>query len=407
MSPRSHMGLSFWRICGAWSARMGVLLLLIYGSYALASRGAWLAGGALLALGPVVYGALRRLARTGRQLRQVELDLSRRNTELATLHAIGRELVSSFRPERVFATVERECRKIFEFDCSLIALLDRGTGAVYAAFRHRRRESIELSSNLPLAQLARWVWEEKRGRRIDDVTRLPSDSPLRGEWLAGGVRSLLLTPLLVEGEVVGVLVLQSERRAQYDDHQLGLLTTIAQQAAIVIESARHYELATVDSLTGLYVRDYFFSRLDEEDERARRYGGRFALLMVDLDGFKEINDRNGHLAGDQYLREISHVIRDQLRAADIACRYGGDEFCLLLPQTGLLGARAIAERIRAAVSRRIVGVEGLALRTTVSIGLAVYPDHDVGDLRGLMRQADEAMYRAKRSGRDRVVPSAA
>lgn len=368
---------------------------------------AWIPAVALFVLGPVAYATLNRLARTRRHLRRVTDDLSRRNTELATLHAIGREIVSSFRPDRVFATVERECRKIFEFDCSLIVLLDRGTGAAYAALRHRRRKSIELSTDLPLEHLARWVWERKRGKWIDDVTRIPSDSPLRGEWLAAGIRSLLLAPLLVDGDVVGVLALQSERPAQYDDHQLTLLTTIAQQAAIVIESARHYELATIDSLTGLYVRDYFFSRLDEEDERARRYGGSFAVLMVDLDGFKDINDRNGHLAGDQYLREISGVVRNQLRAADIACRYGGDEFCLLLPQTGVLGARAIAERIRAAVSRRIVGVEGLALRTTVSIGLAVYPDHDAGDLRGLLRKADEAMYRAKRSGRDRVVPSAA
>ena len=225
--------------------------------------------------------------------------------------------------------------------------------------------------------------------------------------MAPATRSFLVAPLLVDGEVIGVLSLQSEQPQTYDDHQLSLLTTIAQQAAIAIESARRHELARVDSLTGLYVRDYFFSRLEEEDERARRYGGGFALLMVDLDDFKEINDRHGHLAGDQYLREIASTVRDQLRAADIASRYGGDEFCLLLPQTGARGARVIAERIRSAVAVRVVSVDGLALRTTVSIGLSVFPDHDDGDLRGLMRMADEALYRAKRAGRDRVVPFAA
>jgi diguanylate cyclase (GGDEF)-like protein len=178
-------------------------------------------------------------------------------------------------------------------------------------------------------------------------------------------------------------------------------------------SARQSELAslrataTVDSLTGFYLRDYFFSRLEEEDERARRYGGGFALLMLDLDGFKEINDRHGHLAGDQFLREIGTTIRDQLRAADIACRYGGDEFCLLLPQTARAGAHAIAERIRAAVSRRVVGVDGQALRVTVSIGLALFPDHDAGNVESLVRRSDEALYLAKRTGRDRVAPSAA
>jgi diguanylate cyclase (GGDEF)-like protein len=178
-------------------------------------------------------------------------------------------------------------------------------------------------------------------------------------------------------------------------------------------SARQAELetlhamATVDSLTGFFLRDYFFSRLDEEDERARRYGGGFALLMLDLDGFKEINDRHGHLAGDRFLSEISATIRDQLRAADVACRYGGDEFCLLLPQTARAGAHAIAERIRAAVSQRTVGVDGRRLRVTVSIGLALFPDHDAGDVESLMRRSDEALYQAKRTGRDRVSPAAA
>ena len=168
-----------------------------------------------------------------------------------------------------------------------------------------------------------------------------------------------------------------------------------------------HAMATVDSLTGFFLRDYFFSRLEEEDERARRYGGGFALLMLDLDGFKEINDRHGHLAGDRFLSEISATIRDQLRAADVACRYGGDEFCLLLPQTARAGAHAIAERIRAAVSRRTVGVDGHPLRVTVSIGLALFPDHDAGDVESLMRRSDEALYQAKRTGRDRVSPSAA
>jgi diguanylate cyclase (GGDEF)-like protein len=174
-----------------------------------------------------------------------------------------------------------------------------------------------------------------------------------------------------------------------------------------LQSALDARVVAVDPLTGLPLRDHFFTRLEQEDQRARRYGGNFAVLMVDLDGFKRINDRYGHLAGDQYLREFSAAIREQLRAADIACRYGGDEFCLLLPETGRGGARAIAERIRRAVAERSVLIDGESLRTTVSIGLALYPDHDGGHLRGLVHRADEALYRAKRSGRDRVVPFAA
>jgi diguanylate cyclase (GGDEF)-like protein len=129
--------------------------------------------------------------------------------------------------------------------------------------------------------------------------------------------------------------------------------------------------------------------------------------MVDLDSFKGVNDTYGHLAGDRFLREITVTICEQLRGADLACRYGGDEFCLLLPESDPEAARAIGERIRTAVARRIVAFDGLALRTTVSVGVAAYPEHDTGSLQGLMQNADEALYRAKRSGRDRVVPFAA
>jgi len=368
-------------------------------------NGVGLAGIAMIAVGG--SGILRSLFVKRRELQRVRHALSARASELETLQAIGREIVSSSRPDRVFAILERECRKIFDFDCILVALAERGGGPFVATYRHRRRQPPEQHAAVGVEGLTRLTLESMRPRRFDDIDSAARRADWEGDWIAPGVRSMLLVPLIVDGNVVGVITLQSEQKANYDDHQLGVMTTIAQQVAIVVENARHYQAATVDSLTGFYVRDYFFSRLEEEDKRARRYGGGFALLMVDIDEFKEINDHNGHLAGDQYLRSISGTIRDQLRAADIVCRYGGDEFCLLLPQTGMTGARAIAERIRDAVSKDIVAVDGLALRTTVSIGLALFPDHDAGDLEGLMHKADEALYRAKRGGRDRVVPFAA
>jgi diguanylate cyclase (GGDEF)-like protein len=356
---------------------------------------------------PLLLTGVRGSRRLRRDLSAARREIADRETELATLHALGLEVVTSLRPERVFATLERGCRKVFDFDGCLVALADPASGELRTAFRHRRRRTTEFDARFPVEGLFGWARQARRGTRIDDLAQLPDDTPFRGEWLAPGTRSLLAVPLLVGAEVVGVLTLQSERVAAWDDRALALLATIAQQAAIALESARRHERATVDSLTGLYVRDHFFARLADEDERARRYGGGFALLMADLDGFKDINDRHGHLAGDRFLREIAETLRQQLRAADVACRFGGDEFCLLLPQTGADGARTIAERIRSAIARRVVSFEGLALRSTVSIGFAVYPEHDGGDLQRLLRKADEALYRAKRAGRDRVVPFAA
>jgi diguanylate cyclase (GGDEF)-like protein len=225
--------------------------------------------------------------------------------------------------------------------------------------------------------------------------------------VAPEIRSVLAVPLLVGERVVGVLSVQSPRASAYDDHQLSVLATIAQQAAVAIENAHHYALATTDSLTGLPLRDDFFRRAEEEYVRALRYSGAFSILMLDLDGFKEINDRQGHLAGDRYLRAFGVALKARMRGADLACRYGGDEFCVLLPETDLPGARPIAERLRQAISRLLVDVDGGVLRTTVSIGIASYPEHDAGELKGLLLRADQALYQAKRAGRDRVVPFAA
>ncbi len=351
--------------------------------------------------------AVRRLARAERALSESRESLSSRLGELETLHSISREIVSSMDLARVFGTLERECRKIFDVDFFFVATVDPKTRQLRVVYR-RQDEEPARETVCPLGNsLASWVITEKRSLRVDDFRKDPLDLPFRPQVVDEQIRSALAVPLMVEDRVTGVLSVQSRRSDAYDDHQLSVLYTIGQQAAVAIENARHFEMATVDSLTGLFLRDYFFRRLEEEHGRALRYTGSFVLLMTDLDGFKEINDRHGHPAGDRYLRALGTTVREQLRTADLACRYGGDEFCLLLPQTEPRGAQIIAERLRTAVSMLSVETEGVVMRTTMSIGLAAFPSHESGDLPSLLRKADQALYQAKRSGRDRVSSFAA
>jgi diguanylate cyclase (GGDEF)-like protein len=350
---------------------------------------------------------LLRHSRTVWALRESKRLLASRISELDTLHSIGREVLSSVEPRRVFSIIERECRKILEVDYCFISLAESDSSRLTAVYRHKRGDAAT-TDELELGEgIATAAAQEKRAMRIDDFESCPEDSPLRTSLVAENSRSALVVPLIVDERVIGVLSVQSTKPGAYDDHQLSVLTTIAQQAAVAIENARHYQKATVDSLTGFFLRDHFFKRLDEEHKRVSRYGGGFSLLMLDLDGFKEINDKSGHLAGDHYLRSISSTIGKELRSADIACRYGGDEFCILLPETDIAGATAIAERIRAAVAGHVAAVDGLALRATTSIGVAAFPGHGAKDASDVMRCADEALYRAKRAGRDCVVPFAA
>jgi diguanylate cyclase (GGDEF)-like protein len=373
---------------------------------ALLDDGAWFPalGFALLVL--LAVEALVRLERVKLALGGAQRSLEARLTELGALHAIGEEILSTLDAETVFRLLDRECRKIFDVDACSVALADRERQRLRRVFS-RIGDKLEIGERAVQSGLALQVLSAGRPQRIDDVRDLPREGSLQASLLDPATRSAMAAPLRVDGGVVGVFVVESRRPAAYDDHRLALLATIGQQAAVAIENARHYQMATVDSLTGFFVKEHFFRRLREEYQRARRYGGRLALLMLDLDGFKEINDGHGHLAGDRFLTDITETIRRELRRDDLACRYGGDEFCLLLPETDPIGAGTIAERIRTAVARRIVIAGGVPLRTTVSIGVAAFPEHDGGDLQSLIHNADEALYRAKRAGRDRVVPYAA
>ncbi len=348
-----------------------------------------------------------RHAVASRTAEDADRALANRSAELAVLQSLAREILPSVDPDRLFRIVERECRKIFPCDFFFLATVDRDTGDLRALFRGGTDTSPRMANLPPDDGLAAWVVRERRPIRIDDFQDPEHAIPFRPRIADPAIRSALAVPLLVDDRTVGVLSVQSRDVAAFDDHGLELLQTIGHQAAVAIESARHFELATTDSLTGLLARDTFFARVEEEYQRAQRYRLGFALLMVDIDRFKEINDRHGHPAGDRYLRAFGAAIRRVLRAADLASRYGGDEFCLLLPETDLASAHQIAERLRRSLAALQIESGALILHSTVSIGIAAYPEHDGGDIRTLLLRADQALYRAKRDGRDRVVPFAA
>lgn len=161
-------------------------------------------------------------------------------------------------------------------------------------------------------------------------------------------------------------------------------------------------MSTIDSLTGLFNRAYFFAAVEREIQRSARSGRRFGLLMMDLDGLKAINDRFGHFQGDQTLRAVAQVIRTGVRRIDIAARYGGDEFVVLLPETEPTGAFVVAEKIRLGVAELAVTSANEEIHTSMSIGAVSYPD-DGTTADDLLISADRAMYVSKRQGKNRVV----
>lgn len=162
------------------------------------------------------------------------------------------------------------------------------------------------------------------------------------------------------------------------------------------------QLVVRDSLTGLHNRTHLMDRLREEMQRASRYTQPLALAMIDLDGFKPINDQFGHVVGDQVLRNVGGAIARCVRLSDIACRYGGDEFAVILPQTPPEGAMRVCERILKAIEAlRLVGEQGRRTAVTASLGLAWFPADDLKTPEDFLQAADGALYAAKRSGKNR------
>ncbi|MFN8518601.1 MAG: GGDEF domain-containing protein [Chloroflexota bacterium] len=161
-------------------------------------------------------------------------------------------------------------------------------------------------------------------------------------------------------------------------------------------------LARFDPLTGLYNRTHFFTELEREIRLAQRAGRTFALLMIDVDGLKPVNDQFGHHYGDRLLTGVTGVIRNTVRATDTPARYGGDEFLVLLPETDAAGAYVVAEKLRHDIAGFTIQVSDRTVRTSVSLGLVTYPE-DGTTADDLMTAADAALYEAKRSGRDRIV----
>jgi diguanylate cyclase (GGDEF)-like protein len=155
-----------------------------------------------------------------------------------------------------------------------------------------------------------------------------------------------------------------------------------------------------DPLTGVNNRSSFREVLDREVEMSRRHGSPLSLIMLDVDRFKSINDRHGHLAGDVALRSIANCMRACIRDSDMLFRYGGEEFCIALANTSLAGARKLAERVRRALEILVVRTSGARLHVTASLGVATLGADD--DAAKLVKKADESLYRAKSLGRNRI-----
>lgn len=225
-------------------------------------------------------------------------------------------------------------------------------------------------------------------------------------------RTLAVTAFALFGYVVGVLADPSQLPMDQSTFvrvavNIGALVLLTYVAMVVAREQRRAHdaaiaLSTIDSLTGLYNRAYFFASIDREMQRSARSQRGFCLLMLDLDGLKPINDRFGHFEGDRVLRGVGEIIRHGVRRIDTAARYGGDEFVVLLPETDPTGAYILAEKIRLGAAQLGLATTDGRIPASLSIGVVASPA-DGSTVDDLMIAADRAMYEAKRRGKNQIV----
>jgi len=359
--------------------------------------------------------------------KHAEQVLSKRSDQIATLNRVMRSLSSSLDLSKVLDMILQEIQQVIPYDSASIWLCKEDSLEIIAAYGFTNPEALIgktftlSSSNNANARVIR-----SRMPLIENDISSSFNALQNGNQTKTMNRGWMGVPMIIGDRVIGMLALDKNVPNFYTQEQSQFAVAFAAQAGIAIENARLYsdaqkelmekieaeekllklqkeleEQAIRDSLTGLYNRRFLDETLSRELSRAERDKYSVSVVMLDLDHFKNFNDSYGHDVGDLMLKQLGKMLTSQVRAGDIACRYGGEEFVVVMPKASLSVARQRANDWRIKFESQEIEYEGEVLNATLSAGVAVYPLHGTTS-EEIVRRADQAMYAAKAAGRNQV-----
>lgn len=322
---------------------------------------------------------------------------------LVNLLEIGTRLAKALTYEKVFEIFSKIIQSIFHYSGFAMYLLEEGEPSML------RVRAVDSPYSQPLSDCSIEIRDsvlslsakEKRAVLVEDLLLVEEVVIPKERHL----RSIAVMPIIFEGKVLGVFFVAHSSPGFLMDEDLRILSILANHAAICLRNVELHEhaslLAITDSLSGLYTQRYFLEQLDNFLIRVKHESKQLSVIILDVDFFKQVNDTYGHPQGDLLLRQMSGIIKEAVRNVDLAARYGGDEFCVILFDTDKTAGIVTAERIRAAVEQYEFVLKGQIVRITISGGVATYPE-DCQTRKDLIQKADDFLYEAKQSGRNKV-----
>ncbi len=334
-------------------------------------------------------------------------DRKRQMQEVAIFHDVAKALTSSLNLDSVLQTIMEKMAEFFQPDTWSLLMVDEVKDELYFAIAVGEASASLKSVRLKVGEgIAGWVAKHGESLIVPDVYKDPRFAKRIDEMTKWQTRSIICIPLKSKQRILGVIQLINCVVENFSDSDMFFLNSLCDYAAIAIDNARSVEkiqeLTITDDVTGLYNARHLYKTLEAEVYRSARFGYEFSVVFIDLDHFKQVNDTHGHLVGSKLLTEIGFKIKIHLRLIDYAFRYGGDEFVILLPQTGKDASMVVARRLQDVFRQSLfLQEENLDLKVRASMGIASYPE-DAKSAHEIIRQADEMMYMVKNSTRDNI-----
>jgi diguanylate cyclase (GGDEF)-like protein len=329
--------------------------------------------------------------------------IKRANREVFALYSLARDFSSEIDLSEILPLFTQKIRELIPFDTSVVYLLDEGKESASAVYVEGKNKEAFSSKTVRVGEGATGFVLKERvpSDGLDPALDFASSEPeLEHEY-----RAMASIPLVADDKLLGAISLYSSELSKYEDEHLRLLETVSRIAADAISKSLEHAVtenyALTDPMTGLPNARSLQMHFDKEVKRASRNESSFQLLVLDLDGFKSINDTHGHKAGDKMLKEIGDIIKSQLREYDFLSRYGGDEFVAIVPDTDSTDVMELVRRIEEAVNGFSLVVDQTVARVGVSVGTACYPIHGE-TFDQIIVSADKAMYLTKSFHRKRA-----